>query len=87
MGIDDLVGKVDFALAFAMVHEAANPAMLLADISLSLKAGGKLLVVEPRGHVPDEEFATTLKQAIEAGLTLESKPHIRRSHATLLVRK
>jgi SAM-dependent methyltransferase len=86
LGTEDYAGKVDFALAFAMVHEAANPEALFADIHKALKPGGKLLIAEPVGHVPTEAFAVSLAQAKNAGLVLESRPGIRRCHAAVLVR-
>ena len=86
LGVEDCAGQVDFALAFAMVHEAANPEALFKDIHNCLKPGGKLLVAEPVGHVPAQAFAVSLDQAGRAGFTPESRPGIRRCHAAVLVR-
>ena len=86
LGIEDYAGRVDFALAFAMVHEVTNTAALFADIHNALRPGGKLLVAEPVGHVRTEAFAESLDRAKDAGLMLESRPSIRRSHAAVLVR-
>ena len=87
LGIDDLKGKVDFALAFAMVHEVPKPDGLLGEIAASLKRGAKLLLAEPAGHVSKELFAAELELARAAGLKLESRPAIRRSQAAVLVRE
>ncbi len=86
LGIEDIAGKVDFALAFAMVHEVSNPAVLFADVSAALKPGAKLLFVEPAGHVRSEAFEVSLDQARAAGLAVESRPVIGRSHAAVLRR-
>jgi SAM-dependent methyltransferase len=86
LGLEDYAGKVDFALAFAMVHEVTNPAALFADIHNALKPGGKLLIAEPVGHVRAAAFEASLAQAGQAGLRVESRPTIRRSHAAVLVR-
>jgi SAM-dependent methyltransferase len=86
VGLEDYAGKVDFALAFAMVHEVTNPAAFFSDIHKALRPGGKLLVAEPVGHVRSVAFEATLVQAREAGLALASRPTIRRSHAAVLVR-
>lgn len=86
LGIEDYAGKVDFALAFAMVHEVRNPEALLADIYSSLKPGGRLLLAEPTGHVSTEAFAATLDLARKPGLVLESQPPIRRSQTALFAR-
>ena len=87
LGINDYEGKVDFTLAFAMVHEVPQPRALLADVYRALRAGGKLLVAEPVGHVKPEEFEGTLALARELGFGLESRPVIRRSQTGLLIRE
>ena len=87
LGVDDYQGKVDFALAFAMVHEVPQPKVLLADVCAALKTGAKLLLAEPAGHVKAEEFVTTLALARESGFGLESRPVIRRSHAAVLIKE
>ena len=75
-----------FALAFAMLHEVSNPQRLLADVYNALRAGAKLLLAEPVGHVRAKEFETTLALAQELGFALESRPAIRRSHAVMLLK-
>ncbi len=87
LGIEEYAGRVDFALAFAMVHEVPNPAALFKDIHQALKPGGKLLFAEPSGHVRAEAFETSLEQAKRVGLVLEARPQIRRMHAAVLVRR
>jgi tRNA A58 N-methylase Trm61 len=84
LGIEEHRGKVDFALAFAMVHEVPKPEVLFADLHDALKTGGKLLLAEPRGHVRAEAFEASLAIAGNSGFVLESRPAIRRSHAALL---
>ncbi len=85
LGIEDYAGKVDFALAFAMVHEVTDPVALFTDIRNSLISGGKLLFAEPAGHVRAEAFEASLVQARQAGLEVESRPIVRRSRAAVLV--
>ena len=87
LGVEDCRGRVDFALAFAMVHEVPKPRTLLADIYDALRAGGKLLLAEPKGHVRSEAFETTLGLARESGFALNSRPAIRRSHSAVLVKQ
>ena len=87
LGVEDYQGKVDFALAFAMVHEVPKPDVLFADIRDALKAGGQLLFAEPAGHVRIEAFERNLELARSAGFTLRSWPVIRRSHAAVLERR
>jgi tRNA A58 N-methylase Trm61 len=86
LGIEDLRGTADFALAFAMVHEVPDTAALLRDLQEALKPASRLLLAEPSGHVNADDFAKTLQIARNAGFTLESRPVIRRSQAAVLVR-
>lgn len=87
LGVDDLAGKVDFALAFAVVHELANPASFFRDVAKALVSGGQLLIAEPRGHVSGEDLTRTIEIAAAAGLRLVERPAIRGSRTALLVRK
>ncbi len=48
--------KVDFALAFYMVHEVPNAEAFLKEVASVLKPRGKLLIVEPRMHVSAAAF-------------------------------
>jgi ubiquinone/menaquinone biosynthesis C-methylase UbiE len=84
MGIEDLAGKVDFTLAFAMVHELPSAAEFFRETSRAMKAGATLLLAEPAGHVNDAAFAAELSLAAAAGLSVTARPSIRRSLAALL---
>jgi ubiquinone/menaquinone biosynthesis C-methylase UbiE len=61
--------KVDFALAFYMVHEVPNAEAFLKEIVFALKPKGKLLVVEPKFHVSANAFEKTIEVARQAGLS------------------
>jgi SAM-dependent methyltransferase len=84
MGLFDLAGAVDFALAFAIVHEVPSASGFFEEACQALKPGGCLLLAEPAGHVNAVEFEAELKDAARAGLELVDRPPIRRSHAALL---
>lgn len=84
LGLADLTGIVDFALAFAMVHEMPDASRFFAEAACVLKPGGSVLLAEPRGHVKDAEFEHELQVAAAAGLQLADRPSIRRCHAALL---
>jgi len=85
--IDDVKGQIDFALAFAMVHEVPEPSRLFSEIFNALKIGGKLLVAEPTGHVNQEAFEGTLSIAKSKGFVLIERPNINRSLSALLQKK
>ena len=85
--IEDLRGKADFALIFAVAHEAPDVNSLFREISGSMKRGGRILFAEPRGHVDLEDFEDSIKIAGSHGLTVEIGPAIWGSHSALLVKR
>ena len=85
-GLSDLEGRVDLALAFAMVHETPDPARLLRELGQCLKPEGRLLVAEPRGHVTSTMFDETLRWAGDAGLRLVDRPAVSKSHSAVFVK-
>ena len=84
LGLNDLAGRMDFTLAMAVVHEMPGPEWFFGQAAQAMKPGAALLLVEPSGHVKKEEFKAELSAAAQAGLQVESRPAIRRSHAALL---
>ncbi len=87
LGLSDLAGQVDFALAFAMVHEMPSAPPFFKEVARALKPGARMLLAEPVGHVKAGPFAKQLEAAAEAGLEVVDRPAIRRSHAALLDKK
>lgn len=75
---------VDFALAFAMLHETPDARSFLEQIYRCLQPGGRLLVAEPQGHVRRRAFQSMLVMAEELGFVLAEQPRIRLSHAAVL---
>jgi ubiquinone/menaquinone biosynthesis C-methylase UbiE len=71
LGITDLSGKVDFAVALHMVHEVPDQASFFTEIRQSLKQDGKLLFVEPKGHVSQDQFEASVTIAEKAGFVSE----------------
>lgn len=87
LGLAEIRGAADLAVAIHVLHEVADQGQLLAEMSEALKPGGTCLVLEPRGHVTDAEFARTLALAERAGLHQGSTPAARRSLFAVLVKK
>jgi ubiquinone/menaquinone biosynthesis C-methylase UbiE len=73
IGISD---RVDFALAFYMVHEVPDSEAFLREIASLLKPKGKLLIVEPKFHVSASSFKKTIEAAQLAGMKPISEPKI-----------
>ena len=84
LGIGDLAGGVDFALLFAVVHEAENRDRLFREVRDALKPDGRALLAEPKGHVSAAAFAETLDAARAAGLVEIEAPRIAASRAAVL---
>jgi ubiquinone/menaquinone biosynthesis C-methylase UbiE len=85
--VNDLAGKIDFALAFALVHEVPDKERLFAEIFDTLNKNGKFMIVEPSGHVSKKDFEETVSLAQNAGFEALSEVKIRRSHAVLFRRR
>lgn len=84
---EDRIGvaeKVDFALAFYMVHEVPDQVQFFHEIATILKPGGQLLVVEPPLHVSQMAFAEMAKRARIAGFTPACWPKVFLSKAVVL---
>lgn len=78
-----LTQAVDFALAFWMLHEVRDREAFLAEAHALLRPGGRLLVAEPLGHVPEPLFAREVAAARAAGFTVEGAPRVRLSRSLL----
>jgi ubiquinone/menaquinone biosynthesis C-methylase UbiE len=75
---------LDLALAFWMVHEVPDAAVFFREVSAALRHGGRLLLVEPRGHVGDAEWKETLAAARAASLDVVEPRRVALSRAVLL---
>lgn len=84
LGIDDLAGKVDLAIAFAMVHELPDAGRFFADLRRAMAPGGAVLLAEPSGHVSAADFEATLATAERAGFRRRPGPAIARSLTAVL---
>lgn len=71
LGVEDMAGQVDFTAAIHVVHEVPKPELFFTEVHAALKPGGRLLIVEPKGHVSDEDFAKTTALAHRAGFLLD----------------
>lgn len=78
--------KVDFALAFYMVHEVPDRLSFLAQIKEILKPGGTLLVVEPPFHVSSKDFAETLNEARSLGYEIQPGPKMFPDKTAILIK-
>ena len=87
LGLAGRDGTLDLALAIHVLHELSDIASALRQTASALKEQGRLLVVEPKGHVSAEMFACELSAARLAGFSLERCWPLWRRHVALLKKK
>jgi ubiquinone/menaquinone biosynthesis C-methylase UbiE len=66
--------KVDFVLAFYVVHEVPNQDKLFLELKSILKPDGKIFIVEPNFHVPKKSFETMLERVKSNGFEILDRP-------------
>ena len=84
LGLADLAAKVDFTLAFAMVHEVPSADTFFREVARASKPGARVLLVEPKGHVTASQFEDELRAARDAGFTPQPAAPVGRNHTSLL---
>lgn len=75
--------KVDFALAFYVVHEVRDHSRLFREIYAFLNPDGKLLVCEPSFHETGQESAKMIEVAKTTGLCPVREPRLLLSRGML----
>ncbi|MBN2026639.1 MAG: class I SAM-dependent methyltransferase [Actinobacteria bacterium] len=78
--------RLDFALAFWMVHEVVDLEAFLAEMYGFLRPGGHFFVAEPRVHVTRADFEDLIEAARRAGFTVADLPRVSLSRAVVLSR-
>ena len=79
-----LEGKMDFILAFWMVHEVPDHDRLFEELKSILNPGGKLFIVEPKFHVGRSAFQMMTDGLVRTGFKIVGKPKVFFSRAILL---
>ena len=87
MGIVDLADKIDFTLAFAVVHEFPDARSFFAEVAAASKDGASLLMAEPKGHVNAATFEGELQAASAVGWDVVARPIISGSRTALLKKR
>jgi ubiquinone/menaquinone biosynthesis C-methylase UbiE len=82
--IEKYEGQVDFALAFAVVHEVPDQRQMFDEVYHSMKDGSLLLISEPKAHMREEDFQTAIETARARGFREEAPLDIRKNYSVLL---
>ena len=75
--------KVDFILAFWMVHEVSNHQEFFGQLRSILSSESKILIAEPKFHVTARQLERTIETAGSCSLRCVGKPDIRFSLTAL----
>jgi ubiquinone/menaquinone biosynthesis C-methylase UbiE len=86
LGVGDLAGSIDLALALHLVHEVPDPAVFFREVHQALRPGGRCLIVEPSPRVSGEAFEATLEAARGAGFAAEPGPEVGKSRSAVIER-
>lgn len=87
LGIDDLSGKIDFVLCFAILHEVSDKEHFLAQVHVTMKSESTILIAEPKIHVKKKEFDDSIAVALRSGFKVIDYPSIPRTYAALLMKR
>jgi 2-polyprenyl-3-methyl-5-hydroxy-6-metoxy-1,4-benzoquinol methylase len=87
LGLQQWRGAADLVTAIHVIHEAPDASAFLRQVQAVLKPPGRLLILEPRGHVTSEAFQLTLERARQAGFSDLEPPRLRGERTALLERK
>jgi ubiquinone/menaquinone biosynthesis C-methylase UbiE len=78
--------KLDFAVAFFMVHEVPDSYVFLQELYTLLRQGGRLFLTEPIVHVSRRDFENFVQEAQSIGFTVSERPKVRFGRTVLLVK-
>jgi len=81
-----VVEKVDFVLAFWIVHELRNQEKFFEELSSIVKPTGLIFIVEPRVHVSKRDFNAMLNLIKENGFTMVESPKVFFSRTVVLTK-
>jgi ubiquinone/menaquinone biosynthesis C-methylase UbiE len=78
--------KVDFILAFWMVHEVPDQQRFFKEMGSLLNPGGRIMVAEPKIHVTRKSFSEMVNVLESTGFKIIGRPEIVLSRSLLLAR-
>ena len=82
-----ILAKLDFVLAFYVVHEISDQDQFFIEVETILQPNGQILMVEPPIHVSKSSFMKTVAKAREAGLNAKEGPRVILSKSVILQKK
>ena len=80
----NVTDKVDFVLAFYMVHEVPNQDKLFRELKSILKPSGIIYIIEPKFHVSKKTFKSMINRITSHGLEVIESPKVFFSRTVVL---
>ena len=84
LGLAARPGAVDLAVVIHVLHEVRDRQRFLEQLYDALRPGGRLLLLEPKGHVSRGALDAELALSERTGFRPVGEPAHRRSHGALL---
>jgi len=82
----EVTDKVDFILAFYMVHEVPDKKTFFETLINVLDEKGRFLIIEPKFHVSEKAFIETMLKAKLAGFKITPAPKYFLSYSAILTK-
>jgi len=79
--------KVDFVLAFYMIHEVPNQEKLFRELKSILKPNGMIFIIEPKFHVSKKSFENMIAKIKSIGFETIDRPKVFFSRTIVLTIK
>lgn len=79
-----IYGRVDFVLAFWMVHEVPDQQRMFEELKSLLNPGGRIWIIEPKIHVTEKAFNKMVTKLESTGLEIIARPKVPLSRSVLL---
>jgi ubiquinone/menaquinone biosynthesis C-methylase UbiE len=76
--------KVDFVLAFWMVHEVPDQQRLFGELKSILKPNGRIWIIEPKIHVKKRSFKKMITLCESAGFEINERSKVCLSRTVML---
>lgn len=73
LGLAGDAGTIDLAVLIHVLHEMPDAAAALGEVQAALAPAGRVLLIEPPGHVSKAAFEEQIQAAAVAGLTVERR--------------
>jgi len=83
----NLTEKVDFVLAFYMIHEVPDQDKLFKELKSILKPNGQIFIIEPKFHVSKKSFDSMIDRIKDIGMKIKDRPKVFFSRTIVLQNK